>query len=110
VPSFNRHKNKNKSTITKISDELWDIISITLPKEKPIDTIGRPAIPFRKVLDGIVYVLRTRCQWKILLPKEYGSGSTCHRRFEEWNNIGIFKRIWIRLLKEYDSKIGIKWT
>ena len=58
MPSFNQHKNKNVSVITKISDELWDIISITLQKEKPNNTIGRPAIPFRKVLDGIVYVLR----------------------------------------------------
>ena len=58
MPPFNRHKNKNVSVITKISYELWDIISITLPKEKPNNTIGRPAIPFRKVLDGIVYVLR----------------------------------------------------
>jgi len=98
------------SVITKISDELWDIISITLPKEKPNNTIGRPiAIPFRKVLDGIVYVLRTGCQWK-MLPKIYGSGSTCHRRFQERTNTGFFKRIWIRLLKEYDSKIGIKRT
>ena len=58
MPPFNRHKNKNVSVITKISYELWDIISITLPKEKPNNTIGRPAISFRKVLDGIVYVLR----------------------------------------------------
>ena len=108
MPSFNRHKNKNVSVITKISDELWDIISITLQKEKPNNTIGRPAIPFRKVLDGIVYVLRTGCQWK-MLPKIYGSGSTCHRRFQEWTKTDIFKKIWIRLLKEYDSKKGIKW-
>ncbi|HEY6534578.1 MAG TPA: transposase [Candidatus Nitrosocosmicus sp.] len=37
------------------------------------------------MIDGILYVLRTiGCQWK-MLPKEYGSGSTCHRRFQEWN-------------------------
>jgi len=78
--------------ITKISDELWDIISITLQKEKPNNTIGRPAIPFRKVLDGIVYVLRPGCKWK-MLPKIYGSCSTCHRRFQEWTNTGFFKRI-----------------
>ncbi|MHB8566791.1 MAG: transposase [Nitrososphaerales archaeon] len=39
---------------------------------------GRPPVPFRRVLDGILYFL---CQWKAL-PKEYGSGSTCHRRFQ----------------------------
>ncbi len=96
------------STITKISDELWDKISELLPDKKPINTVGRPIIPFRKVLDGILYVLRTGCQWK-MLPKEYGSGSTCHRRFQQWVQIDIFKKMWMKLLEEYDNKIGIKW-
>ena len=60
----------------------------------------------RKVLDGILYVLRTGCQWK-MLPKEHCSGSTCHRRFQEWNDMDIFKNIWIKLLKIYDGIIGI---
>ena len=108
MPSFNRQNNKKISTITKISDELWDKINDLLPYEKPINTIGRPIISFRKVLDGILYVLRTKgCQWK-MLPKEFGSGSTCHRRFQQWVQIGIFKKIWTKLLEEYDSKIGIK--
>jgi putative transposase len=110
VPSCcSRHKSKNKPTITNISDELWNIISSTLPTEKPNKTIGRPVIPFRKVLNGILYVLRTGCQWK-MLPKEFGSGSTCHRRFQQWVQMDIFKKIWIILLKEYDHKKGIKWT
>jgi transposase len=37
-------------------------IRIILPKEKPFKTIGRPIVPFRKVLDGILYILRTGCQ------------------------------------------------
>ena len=109
MPCSQPHKNKNKSTITNISDKLWNIISSILPTEKPNNTIGRPVVPFRKVLNGILYVLRTGCQWK-MLPKEYGSGSTCHRRFQQWVQIDIFKKIWIRLLEEYDNKKGIKWT
>ena len=107
MPFFNRQKSKNISTITTISDELWDKIEDLLPYEKPKNTVGRPIIPFRKVLNGILYVLRTGCQWK-MLPKEYGSGSTCHRRFQKWVQLGIFKKIWNKLLKEYDSKISIK--
>jgi len=80
-----------------------------LPEEKRNNTIGRPAVPFRKIMNGILYILRTGCQWK-MLPKEYGSGSTCHRRFQQWVQLGIFKKIWVRLLKEYDSKKGIKLT
>ena len=105
---YSPHKSKNKSTITNISDELWNILRSTLPTEKPNKMIGRPAIPYRKVLNGILYVLRTGCQWK-MLPKEFGSGSTCHRRFQQWVHLDIFKKIWIRLLKEYDNKKGIKW-
>ena len=84
-----------------------DKINDLLPHEKPRYTVGRPIISFRKVLDGILYVLRTGCQWK-MLPKEFGSGSTCHRRFQQWVQLDIFKKIWIRLLEEYDNKIGIK--
>ena len=60
-------------------------------------------------MDCIIYVLRTGCQWK-MLPSEYGSGSTCHRRFQQqWIKLDIFKKIWTRLLKEYDNKRGIGW-
>ncbi len=92
-----------------IPDELWDKIRLILPKEKPSKTVGRPIVPYRKVLDGILYVLRTGCQWK-MLPSEYGSGSTCHRRFQEWNKQDAFKKIWIKLLETYDDQIGINWT
>jgi transposase len=100
---------RDNCTILKIPDELWKKIRIILPKEKPSKTIGRPIVPFRKVLDGILYILRTGCHWK-MLPSGYGSGSTCHRRFQEWIKLGIFKKIWIRLLRIYDGKKGVKWT
>jgi hypothetical protein len=54
-------KKKNKHpTILKIPDRLWDKIKSILPKEKPLKTVGgRTIIPYRKVIDGILYVLRT---------------------------------------------------
>ena len=88
-------------TIRNIPDDLWGEIKLLLPSEKVNNTVGRPVIPFRKVVDGILYVLRTGCQWK-MLPKEYGSGSTCHRRFQ---------KLWIKLSKHSDELrgIGLKW-
>ena len=77
-------------TVKRIPDEIWDEIRMILPSEKPINTIGRPVVSFRKVLEGILYVLRTGCQWK-MLPKEYGSGSTSHRRFQQWSISEIFE-------------------
>jgi transposase len=65
-------------------------------------------------LIGILYVfwnvLMTGCQWK-MLPKEYGSGSTCHRRFQQWTGCTVFERLWTRLLKVYDDVVvGIQWN
>ena len=101
-------RKKHLQAIRRIPDELWDEIKIMLPTEKPNNTTGRPIVPFRKVLDGILYVLRTGCQWK-MLPKEYGSGSTCHRRFQEWILSNVFQRLWNRLLQVYDDVKGIGW-
>jgi transposase len=101
-------KRKNP-TMVMISDNLWDEIKSIFPKEKSSKTVGRPIVKYRKVLDGILYVLRTGCQWK-MLPKEYGSGSTCHRRFQEWSRLNVFKKTWVKLLKIYENKIGINWT
>ena len=78
--------NKYLPTIRTIPDELWDELKKILPREKPPKTVGRPVVPYRKVLDGILYVLRTGCQWKKMLPNQYGSGSVCHRRFQEGIN------------------------
>ena len=72
---------------------MWNEIKNILPDEKPENTIGRPIVPYRKVIDGIMFVLRTGCQWK-MLPKEYGSGSTCHRRFQ-MDQLGIFEKLWL---------------
>ena len=101
-------RKKHLQTIRRIPDELWDEIKIMLPTEKPNNTTGRPIVPFRRVLDGILYVLRTGCQWK-MLPNEYGSESTCHRSFQQWILTKVFQRSWNRLLQVYDDVKGIGW-
>src|SRR5712692_4124759 len=95
-------------TIRRIPDDLWAEIEPLLGEEKVPGTRGRPPVAFRKVLDGILYVLRTGCQWKAL-PKEYGSGSTAHRRFQQWVGGGVFQKLWVKLLGKYDELRGIKW-
>ena len=101
-------KRKRLPTIWRVPDDVWAMIRPLLPPEKPPGTPGRPAVPFRKVLDGILYVLRTGCQWKAV-PKEFGSGSTCHRRFQEWERLGVFEKLWQILVSRYDELRGIQW-
>ena len=60
-------------------------------------------------MSGILYVLRTGCQWNAL-PQEYGiSGKTAHRYFQRWVRAGVFKRMWQAGLNEYDDLKGIEW-
>jgi transposase len=93
--------------MSKESRELWDEIRLILPPENQLIHRTFGSI-IKKVLDGHLYVLRTSCQWK-MLPKEYESGSTCHRRFQQWSSSKVFERLWARLLREYDRVVGIQW-
>jgi transposase len=62
----------------------------------------------RQIFSGIVYVLRTGCQWKAL-PREYGAASSVHKYFQDWQTAGFFLRIWQAGLAEYDGMQGLAW-
>lgn len=70
-----------------VPDELWQIIEPLLPPEPPKPKGGRPRIPDRQCLAGILFVLRTGLPWEDL-PQELGCGSgmTCWRRLRDWND------------------------
>ena len=92
-----------------LSDELWARVEPLLPEPKrdPVGR-GRPRVDARRIFAGILYVLRNGCLWKAV-PREFGSGSTLHRRFQEWERDGVFMRIWQVGLAEYDDLVGIAW-
>jgi transposase len=100
---------RERATIWKIPDELWTLLQPELPAEEFVPSGGRPWIPPRQILDGVLFVLRTGCQWKAV-PAEYSSGSTLHRRFQHWVERGIWERMWARLLVYYDEVEGLEWT
>lgn len=69
---------------------------------------GRKPKDARLVFEGIVYVLRTGCQWKAL-PERFGSASAIHARFLQWEKAGFFEKLWKAGLAEYDDLQGIAW-
>src|SRR5262249_13817560 len=73
----------------RVSKALWDAIAPLLPEHKPSPKGGRPPVPDRACLEGIIFVLKTGMPWQ-MLPTElgYGSGSTCWRRFRAWTRSG----------------------
>ncbi len=101
-------KKHYKPTIWRIPGNLWAKFQLFLPPEKPVHTIGRSIVPYRTVVNGILYKLRTGCQWKAL-PGVFGSGSTCHRRFQAWVQAGLFVKLMRVLLQWYDRVRGIAW-
>lgn len=64
-----------------LTDELWSRIEPLLPPHKPKLKGGRPPIPDRAALMGILFVARTECPWEYL-PQELscGCGMMCWRR------------------------------
>lgn len=101
-------KKKRPNGWREVPDALWEMIQPLLPPEKEFGTPGRRVIPFRTVTNGILYVLRTGCQWK-RVPMCYRSGSTCHNRFQEWVKAGVFETMWERCLLFYDDLKGVDW-
>jgi transposase len=60
---------------------------------------GVPRVDDRRVVSGIVYVIRNGMQWKDA-PKAYGPHKTLYNRFIRWSHLGVFNRIFQTLASE----------
>jgi len=94
-----------------VSNELWSRFEQVLPVR--VNTHprggGRPRVDDRTILNGIVFVLSTGCQWKALDATGICAGSTAHDRFQEWRAAGVFEKLWARGLQEYDKAKKLDW-
>lgn len=77
-----------------VTDELWAEVEPVLPKPPPPSPKGgRPPVPPRIALEGILFVLRTGIAWEDL-PAQFGcSGMTCWRRLRDWHRAGCWDRL-----------------
>ncbi|CCF86026.1 transposase [Nitrolancea hollandica Lb] len=94
-----------------MSDDLWTIIEPLLPPEPPKPKGGRPRVPNRAVLTGIIFVLKSGIPWE-LLPLEMGCGSgvTCWRRLRDWQQAGVWERLHQVLLNRLGEADRIDWS
>ena len=94
-----------------ITDELWAVIEPLLPPEPEKSKGGRPRIPNRDVLRGILFVLATGLPWEYLPPEMgCGSGMTCWRRLREWHEAGVWQRLHRTLLDHLGEADRIDWS
>ena len=95
-----------------VSDELWELIEPLIPKVPRRHRFpGRKRIDDRKVLTGILFVLRTGIPWEYLQQEMgCGSGVTCWRRLREWQQAGVWQRLHELLLAKLREAELIDWS
>ncbi len=72
-----------------LSNEAWAAIEPHLPKNQP----GARRVDDRRVISGIVHVLKVGCRW-CDCPADYGPSTTIYNRFNRWSRRGF----WLKLL------------
>lgn len=99
---------KPLATIWNCPDELWDMITPVLAELDPPYKGHRERVDQRKVLDGIIYHLRSGCQWNHL-PAPFGDDSSVHRTMQRWIARGVFDRIWALLIESCQELDDVDW-
>lgn len=92
-----------------LTEQQWKKIEPLLPAPPKQPRGGRPWIANRRVLEGILWILRSGAPWKYL-PKEYPHPSTCWRRLRDWEEQGIWLNIWRTFLGELNERQQLKWS
>ena len=95
-------------TIWEVPDDLWEKIERVLLAADPPRTTGRKRVDQRQMINGIIFRMRSGCQWN-RLPKELGSDSTIHRTLQRWVSLGVFVQIWAILMEECDELGAVQW-
>ena len=81
----------------------WALIEPHMPAAK---RLGRPrATELRAVLDAILYIARTGCQWR-MLPKDFPAFTTVQGYFYDWRDSGLFEKINFELLLQARQATG----
>jgi putative transposase len=89
-----------------LTNEQWKIISRLLPKRAKT---GRPPLDRRWVLNAMLYIVRTGCQWR-LLPVDFPKWKSVYSVFWRWRKSGLWKQIHDKLRKQFLRKSGKKPT
>ena len=99
-PRYNRDKLRYPSDLT---DDEWAWVKPSIP---PAKRGGRQReVDIREVLNGIMYVLSTGCQWRYI-PRDLPPRSTLHDYFQRWNDDGTMGRIHHALYVECREQMG----
>jgi transposase len=90
-----------------LTDEQWARLQPLLPPRKP--RTGQPNLDQRRIIDGILWILRTGAPWDDL-PGRYGKRGTVSSRFYRWRQRGIWERVFADLRAQAERDSELDWT
>ena len=96
-----------------VPDKLWRRLEPLLPAQQTVrhdKWAGRKPASYRKVVAGIIFVLRTGVPWRHLpATSAFPCGDTCRKYLRKWHQAGIWKKLFEELLAELQKQGKIKW-
>lgn len=94
-----------------LPDDLLAEIVALIPPDPLRPKGGRPPVPAKAALRGIMFVLITGIPWEYL-PREFAgcSGMTCWRRLRDWHKAGVWTSLHRRLLDKLNTAGAIDWS
>jgi transposase len=94
-----------------VPNERSALLAPLLPPEPPRPRGGRPRVPNRATLTGLLFVLKSGIPWE-MLPQEMGCGSgmTCWRRLRDWHHTGVWHQLHAMLLAKLHAADQIDWS
>ena len=96
------------ATIWHADDELWTQVEQVLVEHDPPANYGPDRIDQRAAFDGIIFRMRSGCQWN-QLPEQYGDDSSVHRTFQRWVQRGVLAKLWALLVRKCEELGGVDW-
>jgi putative transposase len=95
-------------TIWRVPDALWEMMECLLDRFDPPNRRGRKRIDARQAMNGMIYRMRTGCQWN-QLPAEFGDDASVHRTQQRWEALGLFDALWGLILSHCQDLGGVNW-
>ncbi|MEV0305921.1 IS5 family transposase [Streptomyces prasinus] len=88
----------------ELTDQEWELLALLIPRA----ATGRPGVEDRRVINGMVYKIRTGISWRDL-PERYGPWQTVYTRFRRYAIDGVFTRALQQIQARVDAAGDIDW-
>lgn len=89
-----------------LTNEQWTRLAPLLPPQR--SRTGRPAHDHRRIVNGMLWILRTGAPWRDL-PARYGPWQTVASRFYRWRKAGVWERLLATVQQQADSAGRLDW-